>query len=98
MRNAKICTAIRDKAILEFTYDGYQRVVEPHCHGLTRENNPGLRGYQIGGGSVSGEVPGWKMFDLNKASIIQITDRNFDGPRPGYSKGDQHLNPIYCEL
>jgi len=98
MRYANICRAIQNKSVVEFTYDGYRRIVEPHCHGLTDRNNPGLRGYQVGGGSASGEVPSWKMFDLNKALNIQITERNFGRPRLGYKKGDRDLNPIYCEL
>jgi len=45
MRYSIICRAIQDKRVIEFTYDGNRRVVEPYCHRLTQQNNPGLQGY-----------------------------------------------------
>lgn len=95
--NSKICDVIRNKNFIEFVYNGGKRTVEPHCHGVTTAGNEALRAYQVDGFSESGKM-GWKMFDLDNASNIQILDETFDGPRPGYKKGDRGMSQIYCEL
>ena len=96
--NQAICEAIRNRAILEFYYDGQNRIVEPHAHGLSTAGNSVLRCYQIGGGSNSGQVPAWKMMTVNEITSLRETESNFSGPRPGYKKGDRDMIKIYCEL
>ena len=96
--NQVICDAINNRSILKFHYDGQNRVVEPHAHGISTADNEVLRCYQVGGGSNSGEVPGWKMMTVNKISSLIVTENNFTGPRPGYRKGDRGMIRIYCEL
>lgn len=98
MRNQDICDAIQNQNIIEFTYDGLHRVVEPHCHGLTQTGNSALRGYQIGGQSTNGNLPNWRMFKLTKASNIRVLTETFPGPRPGYKRGDKGMSYIYSEL
>jgi len=93
----EIGDAIKNKNVIEFYYEGEQRIVEPHCYGETTAGNEGLRAYQIGGYSSSGKF-GWKMYDLGKAEDIVVTDRPFDGPRPGYNKGDKGMSHIYTEF
>ena len=95
--DTEIKDAIRNKNIIEFYYDGGNRTVEPHCYGITTAGNEGLRAYQTDGYSSSGKM-GWKMFDLGKANNIEILDKTFDSPRPGYRKGDQGMDRIFEEL
>jgi hypothetical protein len=95
--NTTICNAIRQKKCVEFYYNGGTRVVEPHCHGVTTAGNEGLRAYQVGGFSDSGNM-GWKMFDLGKAISIVMLAETFNGPRFDYKKGDKRMSKIYCEL
>ena len=95
--NSDICNAIETKKLVEFFYNGGNRIVEPHCHGITTAGNEALRAYQVDGYSESGKM-GWKMFDLGNASNIQILDEPFDGPRDDYKKGDRGMSKIYCEL
>ena len=94
---AEICTAIKNKQLLEFYYEGGNRIVEPHCYGLTTAGNEGLRAFQVAGYSSSGKM-GWKMFDLAKADDIAILDDTFSFPRSGYKRGDKGMANIYCEL
>jgi len=96
--NQLICQAIREKRVLSFSYDGYPRVVEPHCHGVSTAGNSVLRCYQISGGSSSGTVPGWHMMKTDK--IIGLTDYQsvFAGPRPEYKRGDKRMSIIYEQL
>lgn len=95
--DTNIVNAIRKQNVVEFYYDGGLRTVEPHCYGLTTKGNEGLRAYQIDGYSSSGKM-GWKMYDLGKASNIEILEDTFSSPRPGYKKGDKGMDRIYEEL
>lgn len=95
--NSDICDAIKNKQLIEFYYNGGTRTVEPHCHGVTTAGNEALRGYQVAGYSESGNM-GWKMFDLGKASNINVLEETFNGPRPDYKRGDKGMSQIYCEL
>lgn len=95
--NQEIIDAIENQNVIEFHYEGELRVVEPHCYGETTAGNEGLRAFQVDGYSSTGKF-GWKMYDLGKADDITITDDQFDGPRPGYQRGDKGMSDIYAEL
>ena len=95
--NQEVIEAIENQNVIEFNYEGELRIVEPHCYGLTSKGNEGLRAYQTGGYSSSGNM-GWKMYDLGKAYDIEVKDETFDGPRPGYTQGDKGMSEIYSEL
>jgi hypothetical protein len=95
--NQDICNAIKSMHLLSFYYDGGNRIVEPHCLGVTTAGNPGLRAYQTSGHSESGKY-GWKMFDLSKASSLKVLDETFSIPRPGYNPNDKGMSRIICSL
>jgi len=95
--NQEIVEAIENQNVIEFYYDGELRTVEPHCYGVTTAGNEGLRAFQIGGYSSTGKF-GWKMYDMGKAGGITIARNQFDGPRPGYQRGDKGMSTIYAEL
>jgi hypothetical protein len=92
-----IINAIRNHNLIEFYYDGGIRIVEPHCYGITTANNEGIRAYQIRGFSSSGNL-GWKMFDLSKATSINVLDETFINARFGYKKHDRGMSKIFKEL
>lgn len=73
--------AIKSKSIVEFTYSGHRRVVEPHVLGVSGGSLQFL-GYQIGGTSSSGGIPEWRRFELSKVSGLTITSDTFPGRRP----------------
>ena len=77
--------AISAKKLIEFTYRGHPRLVEPHVLGV----NGGITqvlGYQVGGSSSSGGIPEWRRFDLPKMSGMKLTSTLFPGRRP-FSSG-----------
>ena len=39
-----------------------------------------------------------KMYDLSKASDIEILDKSFHDSRPDYKKGDKGMIEIFIEL
>jgi len=94
--NTEIIEAIENQNVIEFTYEGETRIVEPHCYGLTTKGNEGLRAFQIGGYSSSGSM-GWKMYDLGKADDIEISNETFES-RDDYSRGDKHMSEIFAEI
>lgn len=72
--------AITEKKLLEFDYDGYHRIVEPHVYGRKNEKNEILT-YQQRGQSSSG-VLGWKRMYMNKIANMRVLDETFPGSRP----------------
>jgi hypothetical protein len=96
--NNIITSAIREKRCLSFIYDGYSRIVEPHCYGLTKKDNEVLRAYQIRGSGVHNNYDSWHLFSVSKMSFLQVTDETFQRPRPEYVKGDSSIYTIFCEL
>ncbi len=102
--NHVICGAIQRKMVVTFTYNdeegnAHNRVVEPYAHGVTKQDNLALRGYQIRGTSESKfALPCWRMFLVEKMTRLAVTDESFADNAPGYAHGDPDLNPIYCRV
>lgn len=95
--NQLIVSAIEGKYLLQFSYEGKARVVEPHCYGVNTKGNVTMRAFQVDGYSSSGAM-GWKMYDVNKIGSLEILESKFENPRDGYVKGDSHMSVIYVEL
>ena len=96
--NQKICYAIENKYILEFSYNGHHCVVEPHAYGLSQRLKKVLLCYQIGGTSDSGIVPGWKLINVVRISSLTVIYKHFLGEREGYRGVHMSLSTIFCEL
>lgn len=94
--NSTLCEAIQNQNLVEFYYDGGQRVVEPYCHGISTAGNEVLRGYQTAGFSSTGTVPDWKLFRVDKIRRLDITSNTFGGIRPSYDPNDSAMNHIFC--
>ncbi len=96
--NSDICQAISGLQLIDFTYDGHSRVVEPHTYGVDKKGHSALRAYQVRGGSKSGPVVDWKIFHRRQMYGVTIRQETFAGPRVGYRKGDPFFSTIHCEL
>jgi len=93
-----ICEAIAGRRLIRFDYHGHSRVVEPHTFGLIGGGRRAVCGYQVEGSSLSGSVSGWKTFHLDGMTRLELLDRTFVRPRPGYRKGDRGFRRIFCDL
>lgn len=93
-----ICEAIEQRLVLRFVYEGRSRVVEPHCHGVSKAHNEVLRAFQIGGQSESGEEVGWKLFNVGKIEQLVVSGEVFTGTRRGYTPRDSQMTSICCAL
>ena len=96
--NTEICAAIRARAVVQFYYDGGLRTVEPHCHGVSKNGNELLRGYQTGGYSQSRSPIGWKLFSVSKISSLQKTGEKFPSNRADYNPNDRGMKSICCRV
>ncbi|MNM21806.1 hypothetical protein D3C81_321710 [compost metagenome] len=95
--NQLITDAINTLKVLKFTYSGIDRLVEPHAIGISRTGKILLRCFQTLGGHVT---PGheWDLCELSKISNLRVSGDYFQGPRPGYRKGDSHMVSIFAQL
>jgi hypothetical protein len=92
------CKALREGKVLELRYEAYSRALEVHACGYTKQGHAVLRGWQVGGGSKSGEKKGWKLLRLDEASAGVITEEPSQAPRRGYKLGDKDMARIICEI
>ncbi len=93
-----ISSAIQNRQLLSFTYDGFARVVEPHCYGIDTKGHAALRAYQVRGESESGEYVGWKLFHMSEIRQLTLLPDQFSGPRPGYKRDDKAFSSIQAQL
>jgi hypothetical protein len=94
----QIKTAIQNKQLLSFSYDGFPRTVEPHTYGLDKKGHPALRAYQIKGGSESGEYIGWKIFHVNEIHNLSVLQEHFAHARSDYKRNDSFFYSINAQL
>lgn len=90
--------AIRSRRVVTFHYDGLPRIVEPFLIGTTTAGRPALRGFQTGGGSQSGRVPGWHLFSLDKIVGLATCQKRFSGVRDGYNPSDKGMQTIGAHI
>jgi predicted DNA-binding transcriptional regulator YafY len=93
--NDTLLQAIFNKQRLVVTYNGTERLVEPHTYGLDKNGSGKLRVHQI---SESEEHGGWRLFSEELITDVRIADEQFSEPRSGYSKDDRHIETIYAQL
>ena len=83
--------------MLRFEYDGRARLVEPYGHGWTTAGVEIVSGYQIGGESVGGQVPGWKMFHVAKMSLVRDGGMTF-ATRADYNPAKLRIGALCCRV
>ncbi|MEZ5953746.1 MAG: WYL domain-containing protein [Hyphomonas sp.] len=92
-------SAILNRKQMTIHYEPGSRVIEPHALGYSQNGDLLLRAYQVSGASASGEHEHWKLFRIDRMSAANDNGETFDGPRPGYRKGDKAMKGgIIAEL
>lgn len=81
-----ISNAIAAQRLLEFSYKGSIRVVEPHILFMNGQNDLRLWAWWVRGYSLSGHRPGWRQYIVSGMAGIRILAENFAGSRPGYDR------------
>ncbi len=89
--------AITQKHLIEFYYQNFQRIAEPHTLGLKDEVLQVLV-YQVGGQRSSGQLPDWRRINLNNMLRLQIIDETFSSKPPSpsgnHSSWDEFLATV----
>lgn len=79
-------------------YGGGRRYVEPYCHGILKNGNEALSGYQVKGYSSSIKKFGWRLFHISKMKDIILENDIFTDIRPGYNPNDSRMKIILCNI
>jgi hypothetical protein len=93
-----IISAIKNRQILRFRYNGKERIVEPQTYGISIAGREVLRAHQIGGRSSSGQVRMAKLFDLNRISMLRKTGNTFTEALSSHNPNDSAMVKIYATL
>jgi len=74
--------AIANKRLLELSYTGSVRTIEPHDYGI-QHGHDRLLGYQRrASGVAQGKgVKGWRLFDVSKIERCVVLEESFAGSR-----------------
>jgi hypothetical protein len=93
--NNTIVEAIVNKQRILVTYNGTERLVEPHAYGLDRNGLGKLRVFQV---SDEAEHQGWRLMKEEAITAIKVADETFATPQSGYTQNDKHIPNIYAQL
>lgn len=88
-----ICDAIEKRQVLEFSYKGSRRRVEPHLLGYDSDGDLTLSAWQL-----SGTQPGWRNFHASKLSGLSTAGETFSGARQDYNPADDTISSVVCRL
>lgn len=91
---ALICQAIERQHVLSFHYKGERRNAEPYILGYDRKGTMVLSGVQRSGGSGKG----FRSFQVDRLSLVTITDQRFSGDHPDYNPRDAYFERILCQV
>ena len=97
-KNRTIVSAIRNKEVLGFIYNGDQRIVEPQTYGISVAGHQVLRAYQKAGGSTSGQTRIAKLFDVAKITKLEKTGAKFSEALPVHNPQDSAMVEIFASL
>lgn len=92
-----IISAIQNRHVLAFNYNGIARTVEPHAVGVSSTGKNVLRCFQTQGGHIKAGHE-WDLCNLEKIINLSDTGTVFSGARHGYKKGDKGMTRIFAEL
>lgn len=93
-----LASAIRDRQVISFTYDGVHRVVQPATYGQTTTGKLTLRACQVGGASRRITVPCWELYTEAKMLDLELIGEVFETfALAGYTRGDSAFTRIIAE-
>jgi len=94
-----LCEAIHQKHLVQFSYDGGTRTVEPHMIATNEAGHRALSAWFVSGHSNSGEGPGWREYLMENIHNVSALSQSFSGPRPGYNPtGGKKFHNVTCAL
>lgn len=90
--------AIRERRLIEFTYDGLPRVAQPATLGVSTTGKESLRACLVGGLSRRNSLPCWELYTVGKMVDLHITDQIFVAfDEEGYTRNDSAFVVVAAE-
>jgi predicted DNA-binding transcriptional regulator YafY len=101
-----IVNAIKKRQVCVIYYQGDEpggnglRTIEPVCFGTSKAGNPVLRAWDFEGASHRAYIgkkplPSWRMFRVDKITMLKPTGETFNEVRPGYNpNGDKSMTQV----
>lgn len=93
-----ICSAVSTRHVIEFTYDGHTRVVEPHAVWPSKDDEWQLDGWLVGGYSASGSEPPMRRYNIASILNVNVLEQTFSGSRPGYNRESDQYSETCCKV
>lgn len=93
-----LCTAIRERRLLHFDYNGLQRLVAPYCYGISTRDSEVLRAIQVGGDSSSGGFRFGKLWTVKEMQNVRLADQAFVPNDTNYNPDDSAMKQIICRI
>lgn len=90
--------ALRGKLCLSLRYHDLPRTVEVHTVGITTNDRPAMRVWQVSGQSESGSPERFRTMCFDECFDVSLTDLPSAAPRPDYKKGDKAFKIILAEV
>jgi hypothetical protein len=97
--------AVANRRLIQLTYHGTRRVVEPHDYGLQKGARRllvyQLRTISSNGGSASsraGGEKGWRLLDVSKIEECAVLDETFRGSRGNEHHAHHVWDTIYARV
>jgi hypothetical protein len=89
--------AIAHRRLIQLSYGGHLRVVEPHDYGL-KNGAAMLLGYQVRGGSASrGGGNGWRLLKVARIDACMVWETTFAGGRAD-SRGHMEWDELFARV
>lgn len=93
-----LSSAITNRQLVAFTYDGLPRLVQPATYGQTATGKWSLRACQIDGLSRRNSVPCWEIYTESKMQGAHTTGATFQQfAMSGYTRGDSMFPHIVAQ-
>ncbi len=92
----RLVLAILEHRVVRLRYQGHERIVEPQVIGLHEAGEPLLVGYQTGGTSQSGTLPGWRTFITTSIEAVEVTEERFASARMDLNVGAHGMQEIFA--
>jgi hypothetical protein len=76
----RLCFVIKNKRLIQFEYQNYHRIAEPHDYGVLKGIEQVLV-YQLGGESKSKRLPDWRFIRVAGIKRLRVLKESFPGGR-----------------
>lgn len=92
-----LLSAIEEKRLIAFVYQGLRRVAEPHDYGLANGQTQ-LLVYQIAGESRSKKLPDWRLIRVAQMTQLRLLEKRFLGGRRAPSGRHKKWDVLFARV